>query len=236
MRSRALTALAGIQQVVWLAAPFLFQFIMICVQLEQPYHDPLAETMSTLVWGRLGWLQALNFAVFGAMVITVAVRIRGLAAGRRSSVVGNVLLFLIGVCFLLLAVCPNRMPGSAPTFRSYVHGTAVDLVAALFPLTCALLARSVRRGRMGTVVSNLTVAAASLELAMLVAGGFLVFVFPMAHLLGLLERAMMLVGCAWLELLAVYYVGNFWIRPRTQTSRPQMAGVPAEGEGSSSEG
>src|SRR5215207_4367520 len=91
-------AWAGIISPVLFTAAFLAQ-----EAFRRGEYDPLAEPVSALEAGPNGWIQQINFVVFGLLTIAFAVGMhRGLQAAR-AGIAGPALLFVSGIGLLLAA-------------------------------------------------------------------------------------------------------------------------------------
>jgi hypothetical protein len=99
---RAIGAVAG------MIGPLLFTVGFVVQGLLRPTeYDPIAETVSALEAGPNGWIQQLNFCVFGIlMVIFGAGLCQGLRTGRRWIGAGVVLWW--GVGLLIAGLFPLR--------------------------------------------------------------------------------------------------------------------------------
>lgn len=97
------------------------------------YH-PLAEPVSALEAGPNGWIQQINFAVFGLLTIAFAVGFhRGLRA-TRAGIAGPAFLFLSGIGLLLAAAFPLSEDAAGLIFRPVGHivgGSTFFLSSAL---------------------------------------------------------------------------------------------------------
>ena len=122
-------AWAGIIGPVLFTAAFLAQ-----EAFRRGEYDPLAEPVSALEAGPNGWIQQINFVVFGLLTIAFAVGLhRGLRA-TRAGIAGPALLFVSGIGSLLAAAFPAREDGAGVTY--YPSGLVV--AGSMFFLSGAL--------------------------------------------------------------------------------------------------
>jgi Protein of unknown function (DUF998) len=68
--------------------------------------DPLAEPVSALEAGPNGWIQQVNFVVFGLLTIAFALGLHGSVRRTRAGIAGPAFLLASGVGLLLAAVLP----------------------------------------------------------------------------------------------------------------------------------
>jgi hypothetical protein len=71
-------------------------------------YDPLAEPVSALQTGPTGWIQQLNFIVFGLLTIAFAIGLNRGLRPTRTGTVGPVLLFVSGIGLLHAAIFPRQ--------------------------------------------------------------------------------------------------------------------------------
>jgi hypothetical membrane protein len=97
-----LLAAAGI------AAPIVFTALVIVQSLLQPDYSQVALPISALAAWRLGWLQNINFFVFGPLMIAYAIGLHLGVRPHRAGVIGPALLALSGVGVLIAGLFPWR--------------------------------------------------------------------------------------------------------------------------------
>jgi len=91
-------------------------------------YDPIAEPISALEAGPLGWIQQVNFVVFGVLIIVFALGLhRGIRPAGRIGLVGAAILTWSGVGLILSAVFPLRDDVAGdfydPTGMHTINGT-----------------------------------------------------------------------------------------------------------------
>jgi hypothetical membrane protein len=128
---------AGVAGPVLFTAAFLAQ-----ESFRRDEYDAMAEPVSALEAGPNGWIQQVNFVVFGVLTIVFAVGLhRGLTPTRRG-IVGPALVAVSGVGLLLAAAFPLREDVAGVTYDPGGH-----LIAGLmfFPSSAAALVVLSRR-------------------------------------------------------------------------------------------
>ena len=84
-------------------------------------YDPIAEPVSALEAGPNGWVQQVNFVVFGVLMLTFAVGLdRGLAPSRRGRL-GPGLLGVASIGLFLAAALPLREDAAGVTYDPGGH-------------------------------------------------------------------------------------------------------------------
>jgi len=96
---------------------------------------------SGLALGPLGWLQVVNFILFGVALMVFAVELhRGVAARVRGSVIGPVLLVVAGVALVLAAFKTDpSLSGGPQSWHGLVHGLAFLLLVSSLLLSLLFL-------------------------------------------------------------------------------------------------
>lgn len=96
---------------------------------------------SGLALGPLGWLQVLNFILFGLALMLFAVGLhRGVAARVRGSVIGPMLLVVAGVALVLSAFKTDpSLSGGPQSWHGLIHGLAFLLLVLSLLLSFLLL-------------------------------------------------------------------------------------------------
>jgi len=190
---------------IWagMAAPVLFVCTFMIEGCLRAGYDSRTMYISALALGPRGWVQILNFVVFGLLLMVFA---RGIAAGA-SHRIGPALLAAIG--FGCLLVGPFVMdaagtPRNMATTHGWVHHIASRIVLLLMPVSCFALVRSRAKWRSVawcTIAAGTTVAiaVALLAIATMVPSAQSTF----APWSGLLERTTVVLWMAWLFLFAL---------------------------------
>jgi len=118
-RDRTLTAalaVAGVAGPVIFTAGFLAQELL---RLEE--YSPIAEPVSALEAGPNGWVQQLNFVVFGLLTIAFASGLHRGVRPSRAGVLGPGIIALSGVGLLLAALFPLREDAAGVTYDPGGH-------------------------------------------------------------------------------------------------------------------
>jgi len=137
--------------------PALFALIVVVLTVAQYGFmvdlgwDPIGASdvpwPSGLALGHLGWLQVLNFILFGLALMVFAVGLhRGVAARVRGSVIGPVLLMVAGLALVLSAFKTDpSLSGGPQTWHGLIHGLVFLLLVLSLLLSFLLLWWRLRR-------------------------------------------------------------------------------------------
>lgn len=156
-------------------------------------YNPLAEVVSALEAGPNGWVQQVDFVVFGLLTIAFAVGLNlGLRRTRRG-LLGPALLFISGIGLLLAAGFPLKEDAAGVTYDPGGHVIA----GATFFLTSAVglvaLSRRLARDPSWQSLATYSLAAGVVALLGFVATGILVMPddAPLHEWAGLAQRTLL---------------------------------------------
>jgi hypothetical membrane protein len=108
-----------------LTGPVLFTLTWVAQELFRiEEYSPIKEPISALAAGPNGWIQSVNFAVFGVLTMVFAVGLYEVARWSKPGVVGSVLFLVSGVGLLMAAVFPLREDAAGVTYDPGWHFVA----------------------------------------------------------------------------------------------------------------
>ncbi len=168
-------------------------------------YNRFSDTISSLVWGPFGWFQVIMFGLFAVLFLTMACRLAKSIPVGRASRIGILALALIGVCFIIIAVCPTQPEGSARTLPNAIHDQSARFMTLLFPVAVLALGQGFKQHAIphGLKLSNTLVGLVALALWVVCAALVLIGI----PLLGLMERLMMINCLVWIELISLNVLG-----------------------------
>lgn len=179
-----------------LAGPVLFTAAFLVQEgFRRGEYSALAETVSGLEAGPGGWVQQLNFVVFGLHTLAFAVGLhRGLRPTRLGAL-GPALLFTSGIGLVLAAIFPLREDALGRTFDPGGHiiaGITFFLGAALGLI---VVSRRLARDPRWRGLAGYALAAGIVAVTGFVAGGRLAMpeAAPLHEWAGLWQRGLLLV-------------------------------------------
>jgi|SRR5215831_3718911 len=168
--------------------------------------DSFAMYVSALSLGPRGWVQILNFVVFGLLLMTFA---RGIAAAATSRI-GPTLLMIIGFGCLLVGpfvMDPVGTPRNLRSIHGEVHGIVSRIVFLLMPVSCFVFVRHFRSAPKWrllwwcTLATGTTIAIAIT--ALITATEMVAAQNVVIPWLGLIERAAIVPYMMWLFIFAL---------------------------------
>jgi Protein of unknown function (DUF998) len=185
----------------------LFVLVFLIEGAMTPDYDPLRHPVSSLALGPFGWTQTLNFIFVGILTLAFAVGLVRLRGARHK--VGGILVGLWGVGLIgagafVTDPVSGYPPGTPPTpVDTTTPGTLHDLfsVAAFFALGAACFVLAGGRGWRWAMYSVLS--GTAFLGAFFVAGIGFSQTEPFVEVAGLWQRVCVLIGWAWLTMLAL---------------------------------
>jgi hypothetical membrane protein len=138
---RRLAAWSGI------IAPALFVAVFTIEGRLRSGYEPLKTYVSALSLGPRGWIQVVNFVVFGLLLfIFTRVVAREFQSGKASRG-GLLLLTIIAICYFIsgpFIMDPTGTPLNQVTVHGMIHGIAGAIVFILMPISCFVYLRRFR--------------------------------------------------------------------------------------------
>ncbi len=186
--------------------PPLFTAATIILGVLQPQHNPLKNTISELVLGTGGWLLTIFFLAFGLAYFLFSYRIWITFKGMPHAMAGAVLLTVMGLSFIILAICPTEPGGIGASTTGITHVVAAATGICIFPLAAYCIWKSNAMVRRDAFLHKMTIVtmAAGILLSLGTCAGLLLG----APWKGAVERVMALNGLVWFQ--AVGY--HLWKR------------------------
>jgi hypothetical protein len=143
------TAMDRRQRAAWagMIGPPLFVAIFTLEGWLRPGYHPLGMFVSELSLGPRGWIQIVNFVVFGVLLLVFT---RGVAAefqSGKASRAGPILLTIIGIGFLAsgpFVMDPVTTLRGQMSLHGKLHGLFGALVFSLSPVSCFVFLRRFR--------------------------------------------------------------------------------------------
>jgi len=190
--------------------PVLFVSTFVLEARRRVGYDSISMYVSALSLGPRGWVQVLNFVVFGLLLLAFA---RGVAARFRSagapSGIGPTLLAIIAFGYLLsgpFVMDPDGTPRNVMSVHGTIHGILGGIVFLLMPANCFVFARRFRRNREWRPLRWFTLAAGTMIAVAVVTLTIATKVVPAPNAvnpwLGLIQRAAIVPFMAWLFIFA----------------------------------
>jgi hypothetical protein len=105
-----------------IVGPVLFVATFLVLEaIQTPEYDRASETISALAARDHGWVQSLNFAVFGALSLVFAAGLHRSVAPSRGGVAGPALIGVSAVATFVAAAFPMRLDDDGMTYSPTGH-------------------------------------------------------------------------------------------------------------------
>jgi hypothetical protein len=170
-----------------IVGPVLFWGLGLGAMLSWPGYDPVADSISGLIYAPDGWLQVDAFILMALLTMAFAIgmgRIAGATPRDRATV--RAILLILAAIELGFALFPARAPDGS-SFHGIVHVAIVFAFAAAFPVgmfpVAGILMRDPPWWRAGVLA-----AVAAAVMAVAIVGVILAVAGPLEPWTGLLER------------------------------------------------
>ena len=185
---------------IWagIVGPPVFVAVFSMLGVVKPRYDATAQFVSEGSIGDLGWVQTLNFIVFGALMLVFAA---GLWSGVSGQGVGAVLMAVFGIGLILSGVFVTDSPGSraAATVHGVLHNVAGLVVFGSLTLACFVSAWTFR--------SHAGWGVYSLATGIAIPIGFVGSALA-GRWVGIAQRALIVVGWTWITVLGLGLLRN----------------------------
>ena len=184
-----LSAWAGIVGPILFTAVFLVQ-----EEFRTNEYNPLAEPVSALEAGPNGWIQQLNFVVFGLLTIAFAAGLHLGLRPTRAGIAGPALFAVSGIGLLLAAAFPLREDAAGVTYDPGGHIVAGIMFFMTSAVGLIVLSRRIVGDPRWANIAGYTLAAGITALAGFLAVGVLVMPddAPLHPWAGLAQRALII--------------------------------------------
>jgi hypothetical membrane protein len=194
---------AALAQPQWLTAsawagivgPALFTAVFLGLEaVLGARYDRVSEVVSALEAGPYGWVQQINFVVFGILTIAFAIGLHRGIARTRGGAAGPALMFVSGVALVLAAAFPFREDAAGAAAESLGHAVAGVMFFSTSALALVVLSRRMARDPRWRGLSGYALITGLLALAGFVVFGRLVIPddAPWHAYAGLAQRALIL--------------------------------------------
>jgi hypothetical membrane protein len=187
------------------AGPVVFFALATLGGALTPDYNPLTDTISAIALGPVGWLQTLNFYLFGGSVIAFGLALGRRFAGDKRVAASGLLLALSGLSLITAGAFPAILTDGEPTPSALIHGLAFFGTCLPVPGAYALLAVRLAQESGWRRFSTYSAALPSTVFFLFALFGVLGS-DPRAPLLfvgGLLQRLLLGVAFSWITLLGI---------------------------------
>jgi hypothetical protein len=165
-----------------------------------PGYNFIRDSISSLAWTNLGWMQTIGFLAIG---ILVEIYVAGLLLNihpRRGFSVSGVLLVLFGFGMLMIGAFHTDVSGATEsTLQGTIHGFAAKTVFVTFPIAAGLMSFSIKRDTRWRHLYLYTLITVIIGFLLLIA----VWLAGDTNWFGLFERLLVANMIIWVEVTAI---------------------------------
>jgi hypothetical membrane protein len=192
---------ARILAAVGAAGPLVFLAVATLAGLLDPGYNTRTQTVSELAVGPHGWIQTVNFYIFGASIVAFALALfRGL---RRRSYAGALLLIVVGACVFASGLYPTDLKGAPVTSAGTIHNQLFLLAFLALMISYVFHAVALRRegSWRGYALYTALTAPATFSLMFVFVGFGSDPGDPLYGGAGLIQRALIAVAFGWMTVI-----------------------------------
>ena len=165
-----------------------------------PGYNPIRDSISSLAWTPIGWLQSIGFLITGLLVEVFAVGLLFSIRGARGFRLGIGLLVFFGFGLLLFGAFREDPVCGPHTLQGTIHTITAATVFSIFPIASLLIALSLRKDSYWQGLFPHTIAMTGLASAFVI--GHLCLAAKLSWL-GLYERILVANTAIWVEIMAI---------------------------------
>ena len=188
-------ALAG------LVGPSIFIVTDLTAAISQPEYSAIRDSISSLAWSPMGWLQTIGFIIVGLLVEVFAVGLFFSIHGGRGFGLGIGLLVFFGFGLLLIGAFHTDLIGGQQTTEGLIHTVAAKVTFSIFPIASILIAFSLRKDSRWKGFLVHTAVTSSLAMALVI--GHLWLPDELSWF-GLYERILVANTVVWVAIIAIH--------------------------------
>ena len=190
----SLLALAGI------VGPVVLITTNLIASFSVSNYSFIRDSISSLAWTPMGWLQSIGFLVVGLLVEVFAAGLLFSIRGARGFRIGIGLLVSLGFGLLMIDGFREDPTGSSQTIQGIIHGVTASIVFSVFPTASLLIGLSLKKDPYRKGLFPHTIATTGLASAFVIGHLFLI---DQLSWLGLHERVLVASTVIWVEIMAI---------------------------------
>jgi len=161
-----------------------------------PGYNPLAESISDLVWYPWGWLEEIGMAAAGLAQMLIAAFILSSEASKtnRWLRLSGIIFAATSIGFAVIILFKTDPGLGIESVRGAIHVTTVIVLAALFPANCLLLSRAISKNPDSSTIEHFSIVMAAIGVLI----AFQLLPINPIRFIGISERLLAGVNLAWM--------------------------------------
>ncbi len=181
--------------------PLIFIATDISLGLTVPGYNFIKDSISSLAWAPLGWLQTLKFMAMGLLLELFVAGLFLSVRRQRGFGLGIIILMLFGFGLLLIGAFHTNPSPDVSTIEGVIHAYAAKFIFWFFPLAALLISPSLRKDPYWRPLFFYTIGAAIFSVALMISS----IPFPTdSGWFGLFERILVADVIIWVLFMAVW--------------------------------
>jgi hypothetical protein len=193
--------LNGILALAGMVGPVLLIAADYTAAFSQPEYSLIRDSISSLAWTPMGWLQTIGFLAMGLLTELFVAGLSFNIRGIKGFSVGIGLLVLFGFGLLLIGAFHTDYTGFPTTVNGTIHGLAAKSIFFIFMISSFLIALSLRNDPNWKPLFIYSLAASGLALALIICG---VWITDGNFHFGLYERILVADTIIWVEVMSIW--------------------------------
>jgi hypothetical protein len=189
-----LLALAGV------VGPIILVIANLIASFSVSDYNPIRDSISSLAWTPMGWLQSIGFITVGLLVEVFTTGLLFSIHGAQGFRLGIALLVCFGFGLLLIGAFREDPVGGSHTIQGTIHTVTAAIVFSIFPIASLLIAFSIRKDTYWKGLFIHTIVVTGLASAFVIGNLFLP---SKPNWLGLYERILVANTVIWIEIMAI---------------------------------
>ena len=191
---------SGILALAGIIGPVILGVTDVIAAYSEPGYNPISDSISSLVWTPMGWLQVIGFLAIGLLVEVFVAGLFLSIRGAWSFRLGTGLLVCFGFGLLLIGAFRVDPIGSPSTLEGTIHSTTAIAIFIIFPVASLLIALGLKNVLYWNRFFRYTIVTFCLASALAI--GWLCIPSEMSWF-GLYERILVANTVIWIEVMAV---------------------------------
>jgi len=182
-----------------MAGPVVLIITDIMASSANPGYNPVRDSISSLALYKLGWVQTIGFLAIGLLIEIFTAGLLYNIRTRRGFHFSIACLVIMGFGLLLLGAFRTDPVGVSDTTEGIIHNVTALVVFWLFPITCLLMAPSVRNDPYWKNLYKYTIIAGFLGFILVI---MVIVLEDSDSWFGLAERLLVANMIIWVEVMA----------------------------------
>ncbi len=194
-------SLNGILAMAGIAGPVILVLADYTAVFSAPQYNLIRDSISSLAWTRMGWIQTIGFLAIGLLVELFVAGLFFSIRGYRGYGFGLAILVLFGFGLLLIGAFHTDPVNGPNTIEGIIHGVVAKTIFWLFPIASLLIAPSLKRDTYWKPLFAYSIGAAAFSVVIMIV---IALIPEEKGYFGLLERLLVADEIIWVETVAIW--------------------------------